>query len=153
MNIKIIAIGKIKENYLHLGIDEYLKRMQNIAKIEIKELKEQNTFHDLKNLELEGKMILEEIKDKDYVISLVIEGKMMDSLALTKHLNEQLTYDYNRIVFIIGSSCGLAQIVKNRSDLSLSFGLLTYPHQLMRLILVEQIYRSLMITNNTKYHK
>lgn len=150
---KIICIGKIKEKYLIDGISEYKKRIEGFAKFEIIELKEVNTNDILKNIENEGKMILEKIKREDYVITLEILGKKLDSIAFSKHLEKILTYDSSNIIFIIGGSNGLSEEVKKRSNFKLSFSDMTFPHQLMRLILVEQIYRSLTIINNKEYHK
>lgn len=150
---KIICIGKVKENYLIDGINEYKKRIEGFTKFEIIELKEFNTSDILKNIENEGKLILEKVRKEDYVITLEILGKKLDSVSFSKHLEKILTYTTSNIVFIIGGSNGLSEEVKKRSNYKLSFSDMTFPHQLMRLILTEQIYRSLTIINNKEYHK
>lgn len=151
--IKIICVGKIKESYLDLGIKEYLKRLSAFTKIEIIELKEGNNIDITKTITSEGSNILEKINKDDFVITLEIEGKMIDSIELSKKINELYTYGNSNIIFIIGGSWGLDERVKVRSNLALSFSKFTFPHQLMRLILVEQIYRSFTIINNKEYHK
>lgn len=150
---KIICIGKIKDKYLIDGINEYKKRIEGFSKFEIIELKEINTPDIQKNIENEGKLILEKIKKEDYVITLEILGEKLDSISFSKYLEKLLTYGSSNIVFIIGGSNGLSDEIKKRSNFSLSFSDMTFPHQLMRLILVEQIYRSLTIINNKEYHK
>ena len=151
--IKIVCVGKIKEDYLVKGIEEYLKRCSPFSKISIIEAKEVNTLDEDKNKKEEGKEILSYIKDDEYVISLEIEGKMLTSVELANLINEKFTYGYSNITFVIGGSIGLSSDVIARANYHLSFGKNTYPHQLMRLILMEQIYRSFMIINNHKYHK
>lgn len=150
---KIICIGKIKEKYLIDGINEYKKRIEGYTKFEILELKEFNTSDTIKNIENEGKVILEKIRKEDYVITLEILGNKLDSVAFSKHLEKITTYGTSNIIFVIGGSNGLSDEVKKRSNYKLSFSDMTFPHQLMRLILVEQIYRSLTILNNKEYHK
>lgn len=150
---KIICIGKIKEEYLTKGIAEYKKRIDGYTKLEIIELKEYNTLDINKNIENEGKEILDKIKNDDYVITLEIEGKFLDSVSFSKQLEKLSTYGNSKIVFVIGGSNGLSKDVKKRSDFALSFSKMTFPHQLMRLILTEQIYRALTIINNKEYHK
>ncbi len=157
MKIKIICVGKIKEISLTNLIDEYLKRLSKFINVEIIELKEVNlkslSEKDIdSSLKIEGENILNHIKKDDYVISLCIEGKMFDSLELSNSIDE-LKKSSKNIVFIIGSSYGLSEEVKRRSNLKLSFSKMTFPHQLMRLILLEQIYRSFKIINNETYHK
>ena len=151
--IKIICIGKIKEKYLVDGINEYLKRCTPFSKINILELKEVNTLDDEKNRKEEGKEILSKISDEEYVISLEINGSNLSSTELASFINDKFTYGYPVITFVIGGSTGLSGDVIKRANYHLSFGKNTYPHQLMRLILMEQIYRSFMIINNHKYHK
>lgn len=157
MKIKIICVGKIKEISLTNLINEYLKRLSKFINVEIIELKEVNlkslSEKDISSsLKIEGENILNHIKKDDYVISLCIEGKMFDSLELSNSIDE-LKRSSKDIVFIIGSSYGLSEEVKRRSNLKLSFSKMTFPHQLMRLILLEQIYRSFKIINNETYHK
>ncbi len=150
---KIICVGKIKEDYLTNGILEYKKRIEGFQKIEILELKEINTPDILKNIESEGQEISSKIKPDDYVITLEIEGKMLNSIELSKNLANLATYGKSKIVFVIGGSNGLSEMVKKRSNYALSFSKMTFPHQLMRLILMEQLYRALTIMNNKEYHK
>lgn len=157
MKIKIICVGKIKEISLTNLINEYLKRLSKFINVEIIELKEVNlkslSEKDISSsLKIEGENILNHIKKDDYVISLCIEGKIFDSLELSNSIDE-LKRSSKDIVFIIGSSYGLSEEVKRRSNLKLSFSKMTFPHQLMRLILLEQIYRSFKIINNETYHK
>lgn len=150
---KIICVGKIKEDYLTSGILEYKKRIEGFQKIEIQELKEINTSDIVKNIESEGQEILSKIKPDDYIITLEIEGKMLNSVELSKNLADLATYGKSKIVFVIGGSNGLSEMVKKRSNYALSFSKMTFPHQLMRLILMEQLYRALTIMNNKEYHK
>ncbi|HHU55834.1 MAG TPA: 23S rRNA (pseudouridine(1915)-N(3))-methyltransferase RlmH [Acholeplasmataceae bacterium] len=153
MEIKIIAVGKIKEKYIEEGIKEYLKRIVPFCKFNIIETKEFNFKEINKNIHQEGLKILENISDNDLVITLEIEGKLLNSLELSEKIKTHFIYQNRALCFVIGGSNGLSKEVKARSNLSLSFGKFTYPHQLMRLILCEQIYRSLAIINNIKYHK
>lgn len=153
MNIKIICIGKIKEKYLVDGIEEYRKRLKLFCDLELIELKEFNTPDINKNIESEGELILNAIKKTDYVIALSIPGKNISSEMLASMIKEHYTYNSQTITFIIGGSNGLDQRVIEKSNYELSFGKMTFPHQLMRLVLFEQIYRCMMINNNHKYHK
>lgn len=151
--IKIICVGKIKEDFIEKGINEYLKRLSAFTKVTIIELKEGNNIDILKTIESEGRSILDKINKEDFVITLEIAGKMLDSIALSKKINDLYTYGNTNIDFIIGGSWGLSDEVKRRSNFALSFSKFTFPHQLMRLILIEQIYRSFTIINNKEYHK
>lgn len=153
MNLELICVGKIKETYLNEAIVEYTKRIKPFTNLTINEIKEINTSDINKNLIEEGKNILKFINQNDYVITLEINGKMIDSNELANLINNHYTYDSRKIIFIIGSSNGLSDEVKNRSDYKLSFSKMTFPHQLMRVIFLEQIYRSFTILNNIKYHK
>jgi len=153
MNIKLICIGKIKEKYLIDGIEEYKKRLKAFCDFEIIELKEFNTDDINKNIEFEGELILNSIKKTDYVIALSIPGKNISSESFAEMIKEHYTYNSSVITFIIGGSNGLDNRVLQRSNYQLSFGKMTYPHQLMRMILLEQVYRCMMINNNHKYHK
>lgn len=153
MNIKLICIGKIKEKYLTDGIEEYRKRLKAFCDFEIIELKEVNTDDINKNIESEGDLILNNIKKTDHVIALSIPGKNISSESFAQMIKEHYTYNSSVITFVIGGSNGLDQRVLDRSNYQLSFGKMTYPHQLMRLILLEQVYRCMMINNNHKYHK
>lgn len=153
MNIKIICIGKIKEKYLVDGILEYSKRLKLFCDLEIIELKETNTDDINKNIEQEGDLILNSIKKTDYVIGLSIPGKNISSEAMAEMIKNHYTYNSSPIAFVIGGSNGLDKRVLDRCNYQLSFGKMTFPHQLMRMILLEQIYRCMMINNNHKYHK
>ena len=144
--IKIICLGKIKEPYLNDLIDDYQKRISKYHKLEIIELKDTN------NLEEERDNILKHIGNQDYVISLDIDGKEFDSVSLSKVIDNAFMTN-GTITFIIGSSYGLHEDIKNKSNLRLSFSRLTFPHGLFRGILLEQIYRSFKILNNETYHK
>ncbi len=156
MKIKIIALGKIKEKFLKDGIDEFLKRLTPYASIEIIELpaieiKDENLTNKI--LEQEGEKILSHIKPQSFVITLEIQGKMFSSEEFA-HKIEQLTNEgVGEIVFVIGSSCGLSNIVSARADLKLSLSKMTFLHQFARLLLVEQIYRAFKIIKGETYHK
>lgn len=150
---KIVCVGKIKEDFLTKGINEYTKRINGFVKFEIIEVKEVNTNNIVNNMKEEANNILQKINKNDYVITLEIEGKNFDSILFSKELEKLVTYGNSNIVFVIGGSNGLDESVKERSNMALSFSKFTFPHQLMRLILVEQIYRSLTITYNKEYHK
>lgn len=151
--IKLLCVGKIKETYIRQGIAEYEKRLSRLTKFSILEVAETNTDDDAKNQNLEAIALLGQIKDQDYVITLEIEGSIITSEELAEMIDTTQTYSAKDIVFVIGGSTGLAIEVKKRANKSIAFGRLTYPHQLMRLILSEQIYRAYTILGNIKYHK
>ena len=159
MKIKVVTVGKLKEKYLKDGISEYSKRISRFAKLEMIELADEKTpdraseSENQKILEIEGQRILSKVGDRDFVIVLAIEGKTFSSEEFSKHLEEASIKGFSTLTFIIGGSLGLAQDVKKRSNLSVSFGRLTLPHQLMRLVLVEQIYRAFTIQQGSPYHK
>jgi len=153
MVIKIVAVGKIKEKYINDGINEYLKRISPFCNLQIVETKEFHFQEIEKNIDLEGNAILDNLHPNDYVITLEIEGESIDSITLSNKIKELYTYQSHNLVFVIGGSNGLSLDVKKRSNYRLSFGRLTYPHQLTRLLLCEQIYRAFSIINNLKYHK
>lgn len=153
MDIKLIVVGKIKEKYLTDAINEYTKRIKPYCNLNIIEIKEINNMESKRNLSLEGENILKCINNNDYVVTLEIEGKMLTSPELAGFINNHYTYNNRTMTFIIGSSDGICDEVKNRSDYKLSFSKMTFPHQLMRVIFLEQIYRALSIINNSKYHK
>jgi 23S rRNA (pseudouridine1915-N3)-methyltransferase len=153
MDINVIVVGKIKENYLLEGIEEYKKRIKPFCNLQIIEIKEITTADSHKNLKEEAKAILNNIKKEDYVITLEILGNSLDSVGLAKFIQNHYLYSSRVLTFVIGSSDGLDEEVKKRSDYQLSFSKLTFPHQLMRMLFLEQIYRSLTIINNQKYHK
>lgn len=147
--IKIICVGKIKEKYFTLAIEEYLKRLTKYTKLEIIELPDYN-YDETKTVLEEGKNILSKITNKDYVVTLEINGKKLSSVELSEFIDKNISKD---ITFVIGGSNGLSKDVLNRSNYALSFSDLTFPHQLFRIILLEQIYRSFKIINNESYHK
>lgn len=153
MDIKLIVVGKIKENYLNDAIKEYQKRIKTMANLNIIEVKEFTFNDEQKNLKEEAKLILNNISESDFVITLEIEGKELDSVSLSEYINKHYLYNNKTLTFVIGSSDGMDETVKNRSDYKLSFSKMTFPHQLMRVIFLEQIYRAFTIINNKKYHK
>lgn len=159
MNISIITVGKLKEKYLKQGIDEYLKRLSSYAKVEVIEVPDEKAPEELSETEMvqvkdkEGERILAKIHPDTYVIALAIEGKQKSSEELADTLDKLATYGKSKIAFVIGGSLGLSQQVLNRSDEKLSFSKMTFPHQLMRLILVEQVYRAYRINRGEPYHK
>lgn len=156
MKIKIIALSKIKEKFLKEGIDEFLKRLTPYASVEIIELsaieiKDENLTK--KVLEQEGEKILAQIKPNSYVITLEIGGANFSSEKFAQKLEEIGNEGYNEIVFVIGSSCGIAKTVSDRADFKLSLSKMTFLHQFARLLLVEQIYRAFKILKGETYHK
>ena len=159
MKIKIVTVGKLKEKYLKDGIAEYTKRISRFAKLEMIELADEKTpdkaseLENQKILETEGERILSKVGERDFVVVLAIEGKTFSSEDFSKQLERASINGYSTLTFIIGGSLGLAPVVKNRANLSVSFGRLTLPHQLMRLVLVEQIYRAFTIQKGSPYHK
>lgn len=159
LNIKIIATGSLKESYLKDACQEYKKRLGAWCRVEEIELKEEKLPEgpsqsqiDLA-LEREAKAIFEKISNKSYVIAMCVEGKQLSSQELATKLEEIASSGKSEICFIIGSSFGLHKSVKDRADFKLSISKLTFPHQLLRVILYETTYRSLSIVNGTKYHK
>lgn len=159
MRINIVCVGKIKEKYLKLGIDEFKKRLSKYCKLEIIELDDEKAPENLSDKEMEmikdkeGKKILAKIKDTSYVIALAIDGKNLSSEELADTINKLGIRGVSNITFVIGGSLGLSDEVLSRADYKLSFSKMTFPHQLMRLILLEQIYRSYRINNGEPYHK
>ena len=159
MNITIIGVGKIKENYLKKGINEYLKRLSPYAKVTIVEVPDESTKENMTQVEIdqvlnkEADRIIAKLKSGTAVVPLVIEGDLITSSDLAKQLNQYATYGKSHVTFIIGGSLGLSQAIKKKADRNISFGRITLPHQLMRLVLVEQIYRAFRIINGHAYHK
>ena len=159
MEIKIIVVGKLKEKHLKDGIAEYLKRLKSYANLKIIEIKDEAASQTLSDAEIEqikvveGKRIIEKLPDRARVIALDLKGKQLTSEDFAEEINETMTYGTSQIAYIIGGSHGLSQEVLQKTDLKISFGKMTYPHQLMRLILVEQIYRAFKIIRNEPYHK
>jgi 23S rRNA (pseudouridine1915-N3)-methyltransferase len=156
MKIKIIALGKIKEKFLKDGIDEFLKRLTPYASVEIVELtpieiKDENLTQ--KALEQEAEKILANIKSDSYVITLEILGKQLSSEDFASKINEITVSGISELVFVIGSSCGIAPSVSQRANFKLSISKMTFLHQFARLLLVEQIYRAFKILKGETYHK
>ena len=150
--IKIICVGKLKEKFYKDGVEEYLKRISKYTKIELIEVPDINNNNKDVILEQEKELILSKIKSKEYIITMEIEGNQLSSIELAKKIDNILLTNSN-ITFIIGGSYGLHEEVKKLSNYKLSFSKLTFPHQLFRIILLEQIYRSYKILNNETYHK
>lgn len=159
MNIKIIAVGKIKEKYLTNGINEYFKRLTKYCKVQMIEVGDEkipekaSEKQEEEVKQREGDRILSHVKSDSFVTALCLEGKMLDSVELSELIQGLAVRGKSSITFIIGGSLGLSDKVKKRADLQLSFSRMTFPHQLMRLILVEQIYRAFKIINHETYHK
>ena len=159
MNISIISVGKLKEKYLKMGIEEYTKRLGSYAKIDLVEVADEKAPENLSEADMEivkkkeGERILAKIGADTYVIALAIEGKMKSSEQLAEDLQSLMTYGRSKVAFVIGGSLGLHEEVMKRSDEKLSFSKMTLPHQLMKLVLVEQVYRAFRIMKNEPYHK
>lgn len=159
MKITICCVGKVKEKFYVQAIEEYSKRLSRYCKLEIIEVQDEKTPDNAsENLNLqikqkEGERILSAIKDDAYVCALAIEGKMLDSVELSQKIDRLGIEGKSNIVFVIGGSLGLSKEVLDRADYYLSFSKMTFPHQLMRVILLEQIYRSYRIIKSEPYHK
>jgi 23S rRNA (pseudouridine1915-N3)-methyltransferase len=159
MNISIISVGKLKEKYLKLGIEEFSKRLSKYCKLDLIELEDEKCPENLseKDMEIvknkEGQRILSKIKNNSHVIALAIDGKNLSSEELADTISKLAVRGNSHITFIIGGSLGLSNEVLKRADYKLSFSKMTFPHQLMKLILLEQVYRSFRINNNEPYHK
>lgn len=159
MKITCITVGKIKEKYFTMAIEEYAKRLSRYCKLDIIELTDEKTPDNASALmeeqikQKEGERILKAIKDDAYVIALAIEGKQLDSVELSEKLAKLGVDGNSHITFIIGGSLGLSKEVLARADYKLSFSKMTFPHQLMRVVLLEQIYRAYRIQNGEPYHK
>lgn len=156
--IKIISVGKLKEKYLKDGINEYIKRLTPYTKIEIIEVNDEKTYEDSPTLnkqimDIEGQRILSKINKDDFVIALDLHGESFTSEKLAAKLTEIYTYHTSKITFVIAGSCGYGQEVLKRANLRWKLSDCTFPHQLVRLLLVEQIYRCYKINNNEPYHK
>ena len=159
MNVNIIAVGKIKEKYLKDAIDEYKKRLLRFCKLTITEVPDESmsTTPSEKEIESilkkEGEKILSSIKNTDVLISLCVEGKQKTSEEFAQFFSDECINGANTFTFVIGGSVGLCDEIKNMSQVKLSFSKMTFPHQLMRVILTEQIYRAFKINANENYHK
>lgn len=158
MKIKIYAIGRIKDFY-KLGVDEYIKRLSSYTKVEVVELKDESISDNPSNKEIEkvkmneSNRVLSLLKDNEYLIALDLNKKEYDSIEFATFLKEKLESNGANISFVIGGSYGLSDELKSRANTSISFSKMTFPHQLARLILLEQIYRAFKINNNETYHK
>lgn len=150
--IKLITIGSIKESYLREAIDEYKKRLSKYTNVEIIEIKDEGLTEVEKIKRLEAEKIEKAINDKDYIITLEIEGKEYTSVEFAEELRK-IEIENSNITFIIGGSYGLADSIKQKAKMHLSFSKMTFPHQLFRVILLEQIYRAYKINHNESYHK
>lgn len=159
MNIKIICVGKLKEKYFRDAIAEYQKRLSRFAKVELVQVPDEKAPERLSAAEqervkeTEGRAILNKIKDKEYVYVTAIKGQEKSSEEFAQELKELATYGHSDVTFVIGGSLGTSSAVNQRADVLLSFGKLTMPHQLMRVVLIEQIYRCFMINSGSPYHK
>lgn len=159
MNIKIIAVGKIKEKYLQLGLEEYLKRLSAYARVEIIEVSDEKAPENLSAAEekiitaKEAEKIKRHIKEGTFLIPLAIEGKEIGSEELSRFMEDLAVQGKSDLTFVIGGSLGLNEEILKRGNQLLSFSKLTFPHQMMRLILLEQIYRSFKISKGEPYHK
>lgn len=147
--IKLICVGKIKEQFFREAIKEYEKRLSKYTKLSIIELEDEPNINGINK---EGENILKNINDKDYLITLEINGNMLTSEELSHKIENTLNINSN-IVFVIGGSYGISDKVKQRSNYKLSFSKLTFPHQLFRIMFLEQLYRAFKIKNNESYHK
>lgn len=159
MEINIISVGKIKEDYFKKAIEEYEKRLKAYCRVNFIKLKDESEGKNLSDkdidiiLDKEGKRILEKIKERSFIIVLDIKGRSIDSVEFSKKINDIMLDGISSIDFIIGGSLGISQEVKDKANYSLSFSKFTFPHKLMKVILMEQIYRAFTIINNKTYHK
>ena len=150
--IKIITVGQLKEKYLKEAVEEYTKRIKKYSNIEVIELKDEGLVEEAKAIKLEGEKIKKCLSERDYIITLEIDGKQLTSEEFAEKINN-IQIESSNIVFIIGGSYGLSNEIKSKARMHLSFSKMTFPHQLFRVMLLEQIYRAYKIINNEKYHK
>ena len=159
MNITLISVGKIKEKYLRDAIDEYSKRLTRYCKLDIIEVPDEKTPDNASEKEedqirdKEGKCIMSKIRDNAFVIAMDLKGKSLSSVEFSELLDNCATYGNSNIVFVIGGSLGISEEVLKRADYKLCFSKMTFPHQLFRVMLMEQIYRGFRISNGEPYHK
>lgn len=159
MQITIVTVGKLKEKYLKDGIDEYSKRLTAYCKLQVVEVADEKAPEELSAVEMEqvkrkeGERILAQIKQDHYVIALAIDGQTWSSEKLSSELDRLATYGKSQVAFVVGGSLGLSVDVLKRADAQLSFSKMTFPHQLVRLILLEQVYRAFRISRGEPYHK
>lgn len=159
MKITILCVGKLKEKYLCMAVEEYQKRLSRYCKLEIIEVPDEKTpdnaslAEEMKIKEVEGERLLKYVKENTFLIALAIEGKMLDSEELASKIEQLGIEGKSHIGFVIGGSLGLSDAVLKRADYQLSFSKMTFPHQIMRVLILEQIYRSFRISNHEPYHK
>ena len=159
IKISVLSVGKVKDKYLQLGIDEFAKRLSRFCKLELIEVKDESLNDGASEKELEqvrakeGGLIASKIPDGAFVIAMDIDGGQLTSEQLATKVRDIATYGNSHIIFIIGGSVGLDPKIKQRADLKLSFSKMTFPHQLFKLMLLEQIYRAFKINANEAYHK
>ena len=159
IKVSIISVGKIKEKYIQLGIDEFSKRLKRFCSLELIELRDEPIYDKASEKELEiirkkeAEQIISKISRDSFIITMDIEGKSFSSEELATQIKNTVTYGKSHITFIIGGSVGLAHEIKKSADLRLSFSKMTFPHQLFKLILLEQLYRCFKINSNESYHK
>lgn len=158
IGVTVVCVGKLKEKYLKDGCNEYIKRLSAFSKVNVVEVAEEKasdnpSASEIENIiEKEGGRIIAKIPKGSFVIPMCIEGSEFSSPDFSKLL-EKISFDYSNVTFVIGGSFGLSSAVKNMGKVKLSFGKLTLPHQLARMVLLEQVYRAFSISNNSKYHK
>ncbi|WP_100400476.1 23S rRNA (pseudouridine(1915)-N(3))-methyltransferase RlmH [Bacillus sp. FJAT-44742] len=159
MNITIIAVGKLKEEFMKQGIEEYHKRMTTLANVKIVEVADEKAPDQLSEKEQEqvkdkeGDRILAKIPQQAYVIVLDLKGEMLSSESLAEKLNQLALHGKSKVVFVIGGSLGISESVRRRADFLWSMSKLTFPHQLIRVIVMEQVYRAFQINRGSSYHK
>lgn len=159
MKITILCVGKVKEKFYQDAIKEFEKRLSRYCKLSIIEVTDEKTEEQASDVEInliknkEGERILKNIKEDGYVVCLAIDGKQLNSVELSQKMDRILIEGNSHIYFVIGGSLGLSDMVLKRADFKLSFSKMTFPHQLMRVILLEQVYRAFRISNNEPYHK
>lgn len=159
MKITVACVGKIKEKFFTSAIEEYSKRLGRYVSFEIAQVNDEKAPENMSIAEeervkaIEGDRLLKVIKDNSYVVALAIEGKKLSSEGFAQFISKNMVMGISHITFVIGGSLGLSDAVLNRADFKLSFSDMTFPHQLMRVVLLEQIYRAYRINNNEPYHK
>lgn len=153
MNIQVITVGSLKEDFFRSACGEYLKRLSRFGKIQIDEVSECKGTNGKQDIEKEGQLILKRIPQRNYIVALCVEGKQMDSPAFADMMRVAALNGIGAFTFIIGGSDGLSTEVKTAAALRLSFSRMTLPHQLMRVVLLEQIYRGFKINHGENYHK
>lgn len=159
MQIKIISVGKLKEKYLQQGVSEYLKRLKKYARVEVLEVMDEKISEKASpaqeniGIEKEGERVLKLLDPGSFFVVLAVEGRLFTSEEMSEMLQKNALEGKSKITFVVGGALGLSSKVKERADLLLSFSPLTFPHQLMRLILVEQLYRAFKITRGEPYHR